>query len=79
MKDLGPLCSQFYSFLHYYNSVPSKKSSAQVGEQVNSVLTRNGSIKCYVSLFEENILQQLDAFQTEIPGSLTKLCALKSV
>ena len=32
----------------------------------------------YISLFKEIILQQLDAFQTEIPGSLTKLCAFKA-
>ena len=55
-----------------------QKSSAQVGVQVNSVLTRNGCIKCYISLFKENILQQLDAFQTEIPGSLMKLCVFKA-
>ena len=54
-----------------------QKSSAQVGVRVNSVLTRNGYIKCYISLFKKIILQQLDAFQTEIQGSLTKLCAFK--
>ena len=55
-----------------------QKSSAQVGFQVNSVLARNGCIKCYISLLKEIILQQLDAFQTEIQGSLTKLCAFKA-
>ena len=55
-----------------------QKSSAQVGVQVNSVLTRNDCIKCYISLFKENILQQLNAFQTEIPGSLMKLCVFKA-
>ena len=50
-------------------------NSAQVGVRVNSVLTRNDCIKCYISLFKEIILQELGAFQTEIQGSLTKLCA----
>ena len=53
------------------------KSSAQVGVWVNSVLTRNGYIKFYISLSIEIILQQRDAFQTEIQDSLKKLCALK--
>ena len=55
--------------------IPSKKSSAQVGVWVNSVLTRNDYIKCYISLFKEIILQQCDAFQTVIQDSLTKPCA----
>ena len=55
-----------------------QKSSAQVGVRVNSVLTRNGCIKCYILLFKEIILQQFDAFQTEIQGSLTKLCSFKA-
>ena len=55
-----------------------KKSSSQVGVRVNPVLARNGCIKCYISLFKEIILQQLDVFQTEIQGSLTKLCAFKA-
>ena len=54
------------------------KSSAQVGVWVNSVLTRNGYIKFYISLFKEIILQQCDAFQTEIQNSLTKPCAFKA-
>ena len=58
--------------------IPSKKSSAQAGVWVNSVLTRNGYIKCYISLFKEIILQQCDAFQTEIKNSLTKPCAFKA-
>ena len=58
--------------------IPSKKSSAQVGVWVNSVLTRNGYIKCYTSLFKEIILQQCDAFQTEIQNSLTKPCVFKA-
>ena len=57
---------------------PAKKSSAQAGVRVNSVLTRSDCIKCYISLFKEIILQQFDAFQTEIQGSLTKLCAFKA-
>ena len=59
-------------------SKPSKKSSAQVGVRVNSVLTRSDYIKLYISLFKEIILQQLDTFQTEIQGSFTKLCAFKA-
>ena len=55
-----------------------QKSSAQVGVRVNSVLTRNDCIKCYISLFKEIILQELDAFQTEILGPLTKRCAFKA-
>ena len=58
--------------------IPSKKSSAQVGVRVNSVLTRNGCIEWYISLFKEIILQQFDAFQTEIQGSLTKLGAFNA-
>ena len=54
------------------------KSSAQVDVWVNSVLTRNACIKCYTSLLKEFILQQLDAFQTKIKGSLTQLCAFKA-
>ena len=53
------------------------KRSAQVGDRVNSVLTRNGCIKCLM-FFKEIILQHLDAIQTEIQGSLTKLCAFKA-
>ena len=49
-----------------------KKSSAQVGVWVNSVLTGNSYIKCYISLFKEIILQQCGAFQTVIQDSLTK-------
>ena len=37
-------------------SIPSKRSSAQVGVLVNSVLTRNGCIKCYILLVKEIIL-----------------------
>ena len=58
--------------------IPSKKTSAQVGVRVNTFLTRNDCIKCYLSLFKEIIYQQLDAFQTGIQGSLTKLCVLKA-
>ena len=61
---------------HVY--IPSKKSSAQVGVRMNSVLTRKNCIKCYISLFQGIILQELDAFQTEIQDSLTKLCAFKA-
>ena len=53
---------------------PSKNSSAHLGFRVNSVLTRNGCSKFYISLFKEIILQQLDELQTEIQGFLTKLC-----
>ena len=49
-----------------------------MGVWVNYVLTRNACIKCYISLFIEIILQQYDAFQTEIQGSHTPLCAFKA-
>ena len=49
-----------------------------MGVRVNYVLTKNGCIKCYISLFKKIILQQLDAFQTEIKGSLTKRCAFNA-
>ena len=49
-----------------------------MGVWVNSVLTKNGYIKCYISLFKEIILQQCDAFQAEIQDSLTKPCAFKA-
>ena len=55
-----------------------QKSFAQVGVWVNSALTRNGCIKCYISLFTEIIVQQLDTFRTEIQGSLRKLCTFKA-
>ena len=55
-----------------------QKSSAQVGVRVNPVLTRHGCIKCYISAFKEITLQQFDVFQTEIQGSLNKLCAFKA-
>ena len=57
--------------------IPSKRTSAQVGVRVNSVFTRNGCIKFYISLFKEIILQQLDAFQIAFQGSITKLCVFK--
>ena len=59
-------------------TIPSKKSSAQVGVWVNSVLTRNDFIKYYKSLFKEIILLEYDAFQTEIQDSLAKPCAFKA-
>ena len=49
-----------------------------MGVRVNSVFTRNDCIKCYIPLFKEIILQQLEAFQTEIQGSLAKLGAFKA-
>ena len=49
-----------------------------MGVRVNSVLTRNDCIKCCILLFKEIILQELDAFQTEIQVSLTKRCAFKA-
>ena len=52
-------------------------SSAQVGVRVDPVLTRNDCIKRCISVFVGIIYQQLDAFQTEIQGSLIKLCAFK--
>ena len=74
--SIGIIISQFS--IHFFQCIPSKKGSAQVGGLINPVLTRNGCIKCYISLFKEIILQQLDVFQTEIQGSLTKLCAFKT-
>ena len=44
----------------------AKKSSAQMGFQVNPVFARKSCIKCYISLFTEIILQHLDAFKIEI-------------
>ena len=60
-------------------NIPSKKSSAQVGDQVNSVLTRNGCIKCYISLFKKIISQQLDAFQAETKVPLRNCVHLKGL
>ena len=56
-----------------YFSILSKRSSAQMGFGVNPVLARNSCIQCYISLFTEIILQQVDAFKIEIQGTLTKL------
>ena len=58
--------------------IPSKKTSAQVGVWVNSVLTRNGYIKCNISLIKKIILQQCDTFRTVIKDSLTKPCAFNA-
>ena len=55
------------------NNILSKKSSAQMGFRVNSVLARNSGIKYYTSLFTEIILQHFDAFKIEIQGILVKL------
>ena len=55
-----------------------QKSSTQVGVWVNSVFTRNGCIKCYISLFKEIVFQQFDVFQNEIQDSLSKPCAFKA-
>ena len=76
--------SNLLNSLHYliltldWLTYTQQKSSAQLGIRVNSVLTRNGCIKCYISLFKEIILQQFVAFQTEIQGSLTKRCAFNA-
>ena len=66
------MCLIFNRFIY-----TQQNSSAQVGVRVNSVLISNYCINCYISLFKEIILQELDAFQTEIQGSLTKLRAFK--
>ena len=71
-------CTFYNKMYTLFNIYPVKKSSAQVGVRINSVLTRIGCIKCYKSLFGEIILKQLDAFQTEIQGSLMKPCAFKA-
>ena len=55
-----------------------QKSSAQTGFRVNSVLARNICIECYISLFTEIILQQLDSFKIDFQGTLTKLRAFKA-
>ena len=55
-----------------------QKSSAQVGVRVNSVLTKNDCIKCYILLFKKSFCKNWGAFQTEIQGSLTKLCAFNA-
>ena len=67
---------RLYLLVHVYKYT-QQKSSAQVGVRVNSALTRYDCIKC-ILLFKEIILQELDLFQTEIQGSLTKLCAFKA-
>ena len=70
--------AEYRSILKTSADISSKKSSAHLGVRVNSVLTRNGCIKCYISLFKDIILQHLNAFQTGIQGSLTKLCRFKT-
>ena len=49
-----------------------------MGVLVNSVLTRIDCIKRYILLFKEIVLQELDAFQTEIQYFLTNMCAFKA-
>ena len=49
------------------------QQNAQMGFRVNPVLARSNCISCYISLFTEIILQQLDAFKIEIQGILKKL------
>ena len=51
-----------HSLLDDPRTYTQQKSSAQVGVRVNSVLTRNGCIKYFISLLKEIILQHLDAF-----------------
>ena len=46
--------------------------------RLNPAFTRSGCIKCYISLFQEIILQQFDAFKTEFQCSLAKLSAFKA-
>ena len=62
----------------YFMKYTQQKSSAQMGFRVNPVLARNSCILCYISLFTEIILQQLDAFKIEIQYTLTKLRAFKA-
>ena len=62
------------SFLLY----SAKKSSAQMGFWVNSVLARNSCIQSYILLFTEIILQQHDAFKIKIHGTLAKLWTFKA-
>ena len=49
-----------------------------MGFRVNPVLTRNSCILCFISLFTEIILQQLDALKIEIQCIFTKLRAFKA-
>ena len=65
MKTVYPFKTQFY--------YTQQKSSAQMGFRVNSVLARDSCIKCYILLFTEIILQQVDAFEIKIQGTLAKL------
>ena len=60
-----------------YIHVPCKKFAQTFGVSGNLVLIRNGCIKCYLWLFKQIILKELNEFQTEIKGSLTKLPAFK--
>ena len=59
--------------MHDVETILSKKSSAQMGFRVNSVLARDSCIQCYISLFTKIILQQIDAFKIKIQGTLAKL------
>ena len=49
-----------------------------MGFQANPVLPRNCYILCYISLFTEIILPQLDACKVEIQGTIMKLRAFKA-
>ena len=44
-----------------------------MGFQANPILPWNCYILCYISLFTEIILQQLDAFKIEIQGTLIRV------
>ena len=44
-----------------------------MGFRVNSVCARDSCIYCYISLFTEISLQQVDAFKIKIQGTLAKL------
>ena len=56
-------CSVLIFFLFIRNImttyIPSKKSSAQVGVWVNSVLTRNDFIKYYIPLFKKSFCKNV--------------------
>ena len=78
MRGAWHILLDFFYCLTLNTYILSKKSSAQMGFRVNTVLARNSCIYCYISLFTEIIFQQIGAFKIEIRGTLTIPRAFKA-
>ena len=73
-ESLHVKSSQIYTNCIFYGKfiVYPAKNVLHTWEFVNSILTWNVCIYCYISLFREILLQQFDECKTEIHGSPKK-------